>query len=1121
MNADADSTPDRIGSFSQEKKELLRLLKEESNKQRNKISARLGRNPDDLWPTSFAQQRLWFIDHLSEGSARYPVSITLRLEGALNTAALQCALDGIMERHEVLRTSFVNRDGLPVQHIAAERRFPLRMIKMEYHEGEDELAPVQAHQLEELYETFDLAAGLTIRGRLLELSKTIHVLIITMHHIVCDGWSKSVLIKELAQLYRKHLSGREPRLQPLPLQYADYAEWEQRRWAESASQENPHLAHWLARLDGAAPQLYLPTDRPRPLVRTYRGENVRLRLEEDLTDTLKGFARSRQLTLFMLLYAAWAALLSRISGQSDILIGTPVANRHHPEIEGLIGPFVNTLVLRADVQPGQSVDELLKQVRQRTLEDFNHQETPFEKIVEALKPNRASNINPLFQVILVLHNEPPISEAWPHLSVTREDEVDEPAILDLWISLEERGHQITGSVNYAAEMFDRSTIERWVSCFPVLLRAMIDCPSLRVQALPMLPADERARLIELPRESAPRYSEERPLHILFEERVRVNPTNTALIFEGQSLTYSELNFKANQLARHLRAQGVGPEKMVAILVERSLEMVISILAVLKAGGAYVPLDPLYPTERLAYVLKDAAPCVVLTQGRFRDTVPVSSAKLIAVDDDQNGIWCRPRHNLASSDVEVAATNLAYVIYTSGSTGNPKGVMVEHRNVTRLFAATEDWFNFDDRDVWTLFHSFAFDFSVWELWGALLYGGSVVVVPRATVRSPRDFYHLICKQKVTVLNQTPSAFSQLIEAQEGVDYKHYLREVIFGGEALELRTLKRWVERNGLERPRLVNMYGITETTVHVTYHPLSDHDFLSQHRSPIGVGIPDLRLYVVDPYLQPVPVGVAGEVFVGGAGVARGYLNRPMLTAERFLAAPFNDRHACRLYRSGDLVRRRSDDSFDYFGRSDKQVKIRGYRIELGEIEAQLSHHDGIGDVVVVAREDDSGERRLVAYVTSTDGKHTDAGELRDYLKERLPEYMIPSAFMVLDQMPLTENGKLDARSLPAPSSEAYETSQYDPPVGVLEELVADIWKEILNLERVSRSANFFEIGGHSLIATKLTANIATRCNIFLGAAALFRYPTIQQLAQTIAQLQREGTASEKVEKIEIDEGMI
>jgi amino acid adenylation domain-containing protein len=656
-----------------------------------------------------------------------------------------------------------------------------------------------------------------------------------------------------------------------------------------------------------------------------------------------------------------------------------------------------------------------------------------------------------------------------------------------------------------------------------LVEALERAPETPALELSILPESERRQLFEQFNATRTADPQVKLIHELFEGQVRFNPDATAVVYEGKSLTYAELNKRANQLAWYLRGRGVGPDQLVGICVERSLEMVVGLLGIIKAGGAYVPLDPAYPRERLQYMLKDAAPKVLLIQERLRRRVADTAAEVIALDNDWSDIGKSIASNLALRPLGLSSDALAYVIYTSGSTGEPKGVMVEHRNVTRLFTATEQWFRFNERDVWTLFHSVAFDFSVWELWGSLLYGGRLVVVPYITARSPHDFYRLLCDEGVTVLNQTPSAFAQLVEAQaQSAEKQHSLRVVIFGGEALELSTLRPWVERNGAERPQLVNMYGITETTVHVTYRPLIREEIESERSSPIGRPIPDLRVYLLDPRRQPVPIGVTGEIYVGGAGVARGYLNRPELTAERFIEDPFSTDPQERLYKTGDLGRYRADGTLEYLGRNDNQVKIRGYRIELGEIEAALLEHPSVKQAVVLAREDEPGEKRLVAYVVgdrkaaleapfNNDPQMLFIPQLRKYVKDRLPEYMVPSTWMVVEQLPITANGKLDRRALPAPQSRPEEMGEYSAPRTPLEKSIADIWMQLLPVDRVGLQDNFFELGGHSLLATRVISRIRALVRVELPMLTLFQAPRLEQFA---ARVEGERSARDAQEEL-------
>jgi amino acid adenylation domain-containing protein/thioester reductase-like protein len=1107
------SAQKRLEGLSEGKAKLLELLVEK----RMRYGATIEAWPRDFdagpmrLPTSAAQQRLWLIDQLEGAGAAYTVPVEVCLRGILDEVALHHALDVLVQRHEILRTVFVSVDGEPAQEIAPEGTFDLKQLDLSGCGELEREAQVQIQRDQEVQGSFDLSTGPLIRGRLLKTAPEEHVLLMTMHHIVFDGWSLRVFGRELTALYGAFREGRANPLKPLRIQYADFALF-QRQWLQAGAL-NEQLRYWQERLQGVASQLELPTDRPRPPTQSHRCATLQIPLGSALSGAVKALARRHEMTLFMTLFACWSILLSRLSGQEDIAIGTPVANRQQPELEHLIGFFVNTLVLRIKVSGSLLLEEFLEQVREVALGAYDHQDVPFEQVVEAVQPERALSRNPLFQVMLVVQNAPEHELQFPGLAATLRHAVNERSKFDLLMSFEDRGDEIVGSLDYSAELFDSGTIERWAANFLVLLKDMTEDAAARIGELRLLP-DVEKRLIES--FNAPSvYPQNELIQELFEQQASRTPDAVALVHEQHAVSYAELNGRANQLARYLRQKGIGPDKLVGLCAVRGIELVVGLLGILKAGGAYVPLDPNYPLDRLAYMLEDAAPKVLLIQEELRTVLPRTAAEVITLDTDWTEIARQPAGHVAIRPEGAHSHQLAYVIYTSGSTGKPKGVMVEHAHVLRLFAATARWFNFGERDVWTLFHSFAFDFSVWELWGALLYGGKLVVVPYLTARSPNEFYRLLCKQKVTVLNQTPSAFAQLIDEQARSESRHSLRVVIFGGEALEFRMLRTWVKSNGAEHPQLVNMYGITETTVHVTYRLLTAYDIESGRGSVIGRPIPDLQVHLLDGYRQRVPVGVTGEIYVGGGGVARGYLNRPELTAERFIADPFNDDPKARLYKSGDLARWRTDGSIEYLGRNDHQVKIRGFRIELGEIEAQLMKHQQVKEAVVIAREDVPGERRLVAYVIPSDSSNVaqrpSIDDLRAHLKAMLPEHMVPGAFAILERMPLTLNGKLDIRALPAPASDDYANQQYEAPQGEEEEAVASIWQELLGVERIGRNSNFFQLGGHSMLAVKALFRINQICGSSLGVVDLYRNPTIGDMAARI----RGGSAGQEFVDLE------
>jgi amino acid adenylation domain-containing protein/non-ribosomal peptide synthase protein (TIGR01720 family) len=1043
-------------------------------------------------PLSFAQERLWFLDQLDPGNASYNIPSRIRLAGQLDAGALERALREIMRRHEVLRTTFATSGGKPAQiiHEEVELRLPIEDVS-----GEE---VVQRAAAAEMAEPFDLARGPLVRGRLLRLSPTEHVLLLTMHHIVSDAWTKGVLYRELAALYEAFRAGRPSPLPELAIQYADFAAW-QRGWLSGETLDR-QLSYWKTQLAGAPAALELPTDRPRPPVFSTRGARLRFALPLELSRALKELSRREGTTLFMTLLAAFDALLYRYAGQGDIVVGTPIAGRTRPEIEPLLGFFVNTLVIRARFSGEVTFLELLQRVRESCLGAYAHQDIPFERLVTDLAPERDLSRTPLFQVVFTLQDAPAEVMRLSALALEGVGGETTTAKFDLTLGMGDSPNGLLGSLEYNSDLYDAATAARMVAHFQTLLRGIVAAPDQPVHELPILPDGERAQLLVEWNAGAASYPREACLHQLFEAQVDRTPDLPAVTFEGRSLTYRELDVRANRLAHRLRKHGVGPDVLVGLCVDRSADTVVAILGILKAGGAYLPLDPEYPRDRVAFMVEDARVPVVVTQTSAAEKLPEHGAVLIRLDADAAALADEPAERLPST---AGAANLAYVIYTSGSTGKPKGAMVEHANVVRLFEATQAWYGFGSGDVWTMFHSYAFDFSVWEIWGALLHGGRVVVVPYWVSRSPDAFYQLLADEGVTVLNQTPSAFRQLVHAEESMEAAARralaLRYVIFGGEALDLNDLRPWWERHGDAAPRLVNMYGITETTVHVTYRPVGLEDLERPWASVIGHAIPDLSIYILDEHRHPAPIGVPGELFVGGAGVARGYLNRPELTAERFLDDPF--RAGGRLYKTGDRARWLAGGDIEYLGRIDHQVKIRGFRIELGEIEAVLDQHESVRECVVLARESvedgGHGDKRLVAYIVAgKDGAAPTVNDLRAFARQKLPDMMVPAAFVLLDAMPLTENGKVDRRALPAPEEgERLDLGEefVAPRTGVEEEL-SRIWSSVLRLEKVGIHDNFFAIGGDSILSIQIVSR-AQAAGIHLSPRQLFQHQTIAELA--------------------------
>jgi amino acid adenylation domain-containing protein/non-ribosomal peptide synthase protein (TIGR01720 family) len=1039
-------------------------------------------------PLSFAQQRLWLVDQLEPGSAAYNLPHAGRISGPLEAAVLSRALAEVAVRHEALRSVLREVDGEPLQETAPPPAAGLPVADLSDLPAERREPEAMRLAAAEARRPFDLARGPLLRSLLIRLGSQDHLLLYTLHHIVSDAWSLGLLVREVAVLYDAFRTGRPSPLPALALQYADFAVW-QREWLQGEVLA-VQVAHWKERLAGAPPVIELPLDRPRPRVRGTRGGRRPFHLPPAVVSAATALARREGVSPFMVLLAAFNALLCRYGAGTDLIVGAPVANRSRREIEDLIGFFVNTLVLRTDLSGEPGFREALARTRKTVLDASMHQEVPFEKLVEELAVPRDLSRTPLFQVALAFQELP---RQAPFASGLRLSPVEIPvreAKFDLLLDLVKVESTLAGGLDYAADLFDGPTIDRLLKHYASLLAAAVERPDLPVPELPLLDPAERWQTLGEWSGNAPPRSPVSCLHELFAVRAAASPEATAVVCGEASLSYRELDRRANVLAHHLRSLGVESESCVALCLDRSLDMIVALLGVLKAGAAYLPLDPAHPPERLARLVEDAGASLAITAGDLKPSLPVRILRLDEVKAEGRAADRPPATGLSPD-------NAAYVIYTSGSTGSPKGVVVTHANVARLFDATRHWFGFGADDAWTLFHSYAFDFSVWEIWGALLSGGRLVIVPTDSSRSPQAFHELLRRERVTVLNQTPSAFRQLAAWDEEAPQPLSLRWVIFGGEPLDASDLRGWIARRGDRSPRLVNMYGITETTVHVTYRRVLAAD-VERPGIPIGAPIPDLRVYVLDSALRPLPVGVPGQIHVGGMGLARGYLGRPGLTAERFVPDPFSGEPGARLYVSGDLGRSRPNGELEHLGRADQQVKIRGFRIEPGEIEAELARHPALQECVVLAR--GSGEeRRLVAYVVPRSGRALGHGELRDFLKETLPEHMLPSAFVSLAALPLTVNGKLDRGALPEPGTLRPELERvYVEPRTVVEKLIAGVWTEVLQLERVGAEDEFFELGGHSLLATRVVARLRRIFQVDLPLRVFFEAPTLQGLAQAL-----------------------
>ncbi|KAG0002140.1 hypothetical protein BGZ80_006022, partial [Entomortierella chlamydospora] len=927
-------------------------------------------------PLSFSQRRLWFLAQIEGVNDAYNIPLAIRMQGTLDRNAWQAALNTIFDRHESLRSTFVNIDGQPqVLLLPSESGLPIITHVLR---GEQDI-DAQLHELMtlEANSLFDLEKGPLIRSRLIHVDDDVHVILLTQHHIVSDGWSVGLLIHELSEIYTAFCSGESNPLPPLKIQYPDYAAW-QKDWL-SGDRLHEQSDFWRTTLADAPVCITLPTDRPRPPQQSFVGACVPICVDIHTTYKLKQLSQQNGTTLFTTIMAAWSAVLSRLSGQDDVMIGTPSANRNHPDVEQLIGFFVNTLVIRVDLSGNPSISQLLERVHQCAVAAQTHQDLPFEQVVEIVQPPRRMDQSPLFQVMFAWQNNEEEKLHLPGVTIKPVEMSYDIVKYDLDLSLSETNGEIIGGLSYSTALFDHLTIERHVGYLQAMLQAIVNDSTQSIEEVDILSPSERELLLETWNATSMPYPDHLCIHQLFESQVVQTPDSIAVVFEDQRMSYGELNAHANILAHHLISLGLKPDTLVAICVERSLALIIGILAILKAGGAYVPLDPVYASERLLDIISDASPSILLADELGCHTLgeaTLSSLTVIDVNVPMKGLTENP-------DVASLTTHhLAHVIYTSGSTGKPKGVMVEHAQVTRLFDATAGWYHFNENDIWMMSHSFSFDVSVWEIWGALRYGGKLVIPTLRVLQSPEDLYYLICKQGVTIFDITPSAFKTLIRHITEVEQCDQLRYIVMVGEALEPAMLKPWYAIRPDDSPQISNKYGPTETTVYSMYRAIKQED-CDQFVSPIGVRLPDLTTYVLDTQGRPAPLGVIGELYIGGAGVTRGYLNRPELTSERFIPDPFSKTKGARMYKTGDLVRYLPDGNFIFLGRNDHQVKIRGFRIELGEIEARLVEHPLVHEVIVVALGADD-DKRLVAYVVADAVDHL-AQLLRDHLTPILP----------------------------------------------------------------------------------------------------------------------------------------
>ncbi|MBW4537640.1 MAG: amino acid adenylation domain-containing protein [Myxacorys chilensis ATA2-1-KO14] len=1086
--------------FSAQKRALLDVLLREQG-MKAPTQGIPAQPASDTAPLSFAQQRLWFLDQFEPEKPFYNLSAAVRLQGHLNVGVLEQSFNAIVQRHEALRTTFKQVNGQPVQAIAKSRSetntpansafsIPLSLIDLPELPVAAREAEVQQLALEEAQQPFDLERGPLLRTTLLQLGATESVLLLTMHHIVADDWSIGVLIRELAAFYQAFSIGQPPNLPDLPIQYADFAVWQQQQTDMLETQ----LAYWKQKLQDVPPLLELPADRPRPPEQTFRGATQSLLLPKSLSEALKDLSHQENVTLFMTLLAAFKILLYRYTNQADLVVGTTIANRNRAEVEGLIGIFINTLVLRTDLSDNPSFRTLLERVRQITLEAYAHQDLPFEKLVEELQPDRSLSYNPLFQVMFQFRNALMPDLKLPGVTLSVLPIETDTTQFDLSLDVTEAADGLQVLIEYSTDLFDASTITRMLGHFQALLTEIVADPNQVVSTLPLLTATEEQQLLKW-NQTHVDYCLEQCVHQQFEAQVELTPDAIAVIFQDQQLSYQELNQRANQLAHYLQTLGVGADVLVGICVDRSLDMIVGILGVLKAGGAYVPLDPAYPASRLAFMLADAQVPVLLTQQHLRDRIPATHATVLCLDTD----WQRIAQELKTNPVRHSTPNhLVYVIYTSGSTGQPKGVMIEHRSLVNYTqVAVENW-KLVHNDRILQFASFSFDTSAEEIFPCLTCGATLVLRTDALSGSMAEFLQACQDWNITVLDLPTAYWHELTTSLERdrLALPASVRLVIIGGEKAQCDRFALW-QKHVNHSVRLLNTYGPTEATIVSTQWESNENTYSTLL---IGSAIPNAQAYVLDRFLQLVPVGVPGELHIGGVGLARGYRNRPDLDREKFIANPFSSDPEARLYKTGDWVRYLPDGNLEYLGRIDDQVKIRGFRIELGEIELALNSHAMVQTAVVLLREDHPEQKRLAAYLVtesvSESSKTLDLNALRHFLKEKLPEYMVPATFVVLDALPLTANGKIDRRSLPLPDQTRPVPTTFAPLTQAEQQLVR-IWSEVLGLEQVDIHENFFELGGDSILSIQIIAK-ANQVGLHITPKQLFQHQTIAELAAVV-----------------------
>lgn len=1092
MSDQADMSPD-------EKRALL-----------NALLARKAATNRDEFPLSHGQRSLWFLYRLAPESSAYNVAFAWRSRSELDLAALRVAFQALIDRHAILRTTYSVSGAEPTQRVNPKQ--DVSFVETDARDDTDD--ELHDRVMRTVSEPFDLEQGPILRVHVFTRSDQDHIQVVTVHHIASDLWSSEQLLKELRILYVAATQGSQADLTDVECEYSDFVQWQTEMLSGPAGKA--HWQYWSDNLSGELPVINLPLDHPRPRVQTYAGSAISFDFDPDVVRAARDLAARCGATIYVIFLSAFVALLHRYSRQSDIVVGTPTLGRPQRRFESLVGYFVNPVVFRADLSADPTFLDFVAAMRRTVIDALDHQDYPFPLLVEKLNVDRDPSRSPLTDVFFVWdrirpdHNEvnvrcdgensKRVSLDWGDIELESFKLTQTGTPSDLALLVFEHGDELAGHLSYNTDLFNADSIQHMVDQLQLVLQDAVSAPDKAVSCLKVIGSDTANALVQqtLPQHQARENDGQPTLHGIFESIATVHGNRTAIVHNGKALSYTEVNARANQVANRLLQLGAKSDTRVALSVDRSPDVIVGILGILKTGACYVPLDPVYPRERRQFMLDDSESEILLTSGVRQDELVAQQTLLI--DDDFLGQVSTDNPGLIGK-----SSDLAYVIYTSGSTGIPKGVMVSHRCVARLFETSKELFEFSENDVWTLFHSYSFDFSVWEIWGALLFGGRIVIVPAELSNSPDAFYQLLAEESVTVLNQTPSAFRQLMWAEERAEeqQKLALHWIIFGGEALDPATLKPWIDRHGDSKPRLVNMYGITETTVHVTFRLISARDAVPGTPSLIGKPLPDLSLRVLDAGLCPCPVGIPGELYVGGAGVSNGYLNREELTVERFIVSPFPVDDGMMLYCTGDLARRRADGDIEYLGRIDSQVQVRGFRIELGEVQSVLESLPEIAQAVVIVREKSADDKTLVAYVVVAGDGVLQEESVRAQLGRKLPVYMRPSALIELPSIPLTANGKVDHAALPAPDNERLLGAQFVAPRTENEQKVAAIWCEILELPRVGVDNNFFDLGGHSLLATRIVTHINEAFHVEFPLVSFFETPTIAAIAGQLEEFQR------------------